>query len=310
MATFNGGRMVALFLSVLFALNVSFAQDDQWETVVVYMADPVNESLAPEVEDYIAKWNDPLTWETFERDFTPAREGQMAQVERENKARIRAAEAFLKVDLRTKGNGTSSWYPSWIPLAFAETAEDSLFKEILSLEGALYEAGPSAGERQSLEDFFIVRGGSEPDGVKPDNTQRYRECDDDKPRCRKDLYGIFGTLFDIHTESLQSATAPRIISFTIQARLSEGGTFSEIVTDSSFVAELNEEGLIRERMEEDVEDDQVEFRWESIRLLQPAAMDPDPYVIDSTPYWQPAAKPVSSTETSSWGRIKATFAAD
>ena len=56
MPTLNWSRMVALFLCVLFARNVSFAQDDQWETVVVYMVDPVEESLAREVEDYIDKW--------------------------------------------------------------------------------------------------------------------------------------------------------------------------------------------------------------------------------------------------------------
>lgn len=66
---------------------------------------------------------------------------------------------------------------------------------------------------------------------------------------------------------------------------------------------------VRTRTTEQAEEIQfADFNWESIRLLQPAAMDPDIYRIDIAPYWQPAAKPVSSTEASSWGRIKATFA--
>ena len=302
MATFNGGRMVALFLCVLFALNVSFAQEveeEAWKTVVLYMEDETNESLAPEVEDYIAKWNDPLTWETFERDFTPAREGQMAEVERDNKARIQAAEALLRDNLRERGNGTSRWYPSWIPLAFAETAEDSLFKNILSLEGAKY----SDGTRQTLEEFFGLDG-AEPYG------EEVIFCDDNRPRCRPSFYAHFRHLAEIHDESTKSETAPRIISFTVQARFSGEVPPEETeLEDRSFVAELNEEGTTRRRTEEDPgTPSSTEFNYESIRLLQPAAMDPDPYVIDSTPYWQPAAKPVSSTETSSWGRIKATFA--
>ena len=75
------------------------------------------------------------------------------------------------------------------------------------------------------------------------------------------------------------------------------------------MAEQDEEGTTRTRTAGEAEDIQyAEFDLESIRLLQPAAMDPDEYVIDTAPYWQPAAKPVSSTEASSWGRIKATFA--
>lgn len=315
MATFNGGRMVALFLCVLFVASASFAQEqDDWETVVFYMVDPTNERLAPEVEEYIDKWNDPLTWETFERDFTPARDAQMALVDRENRARIQAAEARLKADLRMRGDGTSSWYPSWIPLAFAEATEDSLFKNILGLEGAQYDAPPRAGERQSLREFFELDG-FEPDGLNDDASQRYRTCDDRSRRCRKELYANFRELVEIHDASQISATAPRIISFTIQARASES-TIPEVeVTDLSFVAEQDEEGTTRTRTAGEAEDIQyADFNWESIRLLQPAAMDPDPYLIDSPvsyngkPYWHPAAKPVSSTEASSWGRIKATFA--
>ena len=66
---------------------------------VVYMVDPIDERVSLGVEEYREKWNNPLTWETFERDFTPAREAQLALVEAENKARIRAAEYFLSVAL-------------------------------------------------------------------------------------------------------------------------------------------------------------------------------------------------------------------
>ena len=297
MATFNGGRMVALFLSVLFALNVSFAQDD-WETVVVYMVDPIDEQLAPEVEEYIAKWNDPLTWETFEDDFTPAREGQMAEVARDNEARIQGAEDFLREDLK---DGTSSWYPSWIPLSAAKAAEDSLFKNILSLPGRTYDAGGRVGQAQLLEEFF-ERDGEEPYGLNADGSQKNRSCDDRKRRCRKEFYAHFRELVNIHGASQSSETAPRLISFTIAVKSSKTRTPTE---GGGFVDELNEQ----ESAEPGVETTYAEFRWESIRLLQPAVMDPDPYVIDSSPYKTPAAKPVSS-ETSSWGRIKATFAAD
>ena len=53
MAAFNGGRMVALFLSLLFALNVSFAQD---KTYVFYMEDPVDEEKAQGVLLYEQRW--------------------------------------------------------------------------------------------------------------------------------------------------------------------------------------------------------------------------------------------------------------
>ena len=299
MATFNGGRMVALLLCVLFAPNVSFAQDDNWETVVVYMVDPIDEQLAPEVLEYIDNLN-------F-CDFTPAREGQMAQVARENAARIQAAEDYLREDRGSRGDGTSSWYPSWIPLAFARTTEDSLFKNILNIEAARYVDRPG---RQTLREFFEMDG-AEPAGLNADGTQRFRYC---SRNCRRELYPLFRFLVEIHDESQYSATAPRIISFTIQARY------------SPFVEQLNENDTPEPEEEPDTpeppeESDTpeppeepgtstgiVEFRWDSIRLLQPAAMDPNPYVIDTPLYWQPAAKPVASTETSSWGRIKATFA--
>ena len=300
MATFNGGRMVALFLCVLFALDVSFAQDG-WERVAVYMVDTIDEQLAPEVEEYIAKWNDPFTWETFEDDFTPAREGQMAEVARDNEARIQAAKDFLMDDLGERGDGTSSWYPSWIPLSPAKAAEDSLFKNILSLPGRTYDVGGRVGQAQLLEEFFGLDG-EEPYGLKADGSQKYRSCDDRKRRCRKEFYSLFRDLLDIHGASQSSETAPRIISFTIEVQSSKSRTPTE---GGGFVDELNEQ----ESAEPGVETTYAEFRWESIRLLQPAVMDPDPYVIDTSPYKTPAAKPVSS-ETSSWGRIKATFADD
>ena len=299
MATFNGGRMSALLLCMLFSLTASFAQDEggSWETVVVYMVDPIDEQLAPEVEDYIAKWNNPFTWETFEDDFTPAREGQMAEVARDNEARIQAAKDFLKND-HNLNNGISKWYPSWIPLASAKTTEDSLFKNILDLPGRPYGSGARIGQEQSLSDFFELDG-TEPFGLNPDGSQKYRSCDEDKRRCRKEFYADFRELVEIHQASLTSETAPRIISFAIQVKSS----ISPPPDVDGFVDELNEE--VSDEI--GVEPTYAEFNYESIRLLQPAAMDPDEYVIDTAPYWQPAAKPVSS-ETSSWGHIKATFA--
>ena len=56
----------------------------------------------------------------------------------------------LRDDLWYRGDGTSSWYPAWIPLALAKTTEDSLFKNILEIEGPQYHAGPKAGQRQTL----------------------------------------------------------------------------------------------------------------------------------------------------------------
>ena len=302
MATFNGGRMSALLLCMLFSLTASFAQDETWDTVVVYMVDPIDEKVSQGVEDYIAKWNDPLYWETFERDFTPAREGQMAQVEQENRARIEKAEELLEKDRTDRGDGTSSWYPSWIPLALAETSEDSLFKNILSLRGAEYPDG----RRQTLREFFELDG-AEPYG------EDFLSCDDERPRCRKEFYTFFRELVEIHDASKTSETAPRIISFTVQVRASEAPVEQDPddPDDPTFVEELNEEEITAPIITEDSEGTPqiAEFNYESIRLLQPAVMDPDEYVIDTAPYWQPAAKPVSS-ETSSWGRIKATFADD
>lgn len=303
MATFNGGRIIALFLFTLCALNVSFAQEENgnWETVVFYMVDPIDERLAPEVEEYIDEWNDPLTWETLS-DFASARQAQMAQVEQENEERKERARIFLEEDLDMRG-GTSSWYPSWIPLSASMTTEDSLFHNILALPGRTYNTGVREGQQQPLEEFF-EQDGSEPYGLSPDGSQRFRSCDDTKRRCRKEFYAHFRELVEIHDFSQILTTAPRVISFAIQVR----GTTNRPVGDfRGFVDELNEE------VSEETDTFYPDFNWESIRLLQPAAMSPDPYLIDSPashnrePYWHPAAKPVSSTEASSWGRIKATF---
>ena len=326
MATFNGGRMVALFLCVLFA-NVSFAQD---RTVVVYMADPipVDEQLAPEAREYLDKLNDPFTWVT-EQDFRDARDAQIAQVARDNEARIQAAARFLEDDL---SDGTSSWYPPWIPLGFAKAPEDSLFKNALNLRGGRpYITGPKAGQRQSLREFFDLDG-QEPYEASPDN---FRTCDETKPRCRKEFYYIFRDLVEQYDNSLVSPdpispsllfpaliwpslwlsppslllpdapslldesispiAAPRIISFTIKA----GDSTRPAPRDSlGYVDELNEEGNLGDQSTF------VRFNWDSIKLLQPAAIDPDSLSF----HVRPAAKPASSFEASSWGRIKETFA--
>ena len=330
MATSNGGRMVALFLCLLFA-NVSFAQGGS-QTVIVYMEDPipVEEQLAPEAREYLDKLNDPFTWET-EQDFQDARDAQIAQVARDNEARIRAAERFLEGDLERSG-GTSSWYPSWIPLGSAETREDSLFKNALNLRGGRpYITGPRAGQRQSVREFFELDG-QEPYEASPGG---FRTCDETKPRCRKEFYFIFRDLVDKYEESLVSPdpispsllfpaliwpslwlsppslllpdapslldesispiAAPRIISFTIKAAAS---TSSSIGDSLGFVDELNEEGNPGELSTF------VRFDFDSIRLLQPAAIDPDSLSF----HVRPAAKPASSSKISSWGRIKETFA--
>ena len=206
MATFNGGRMVALFACVLFALNVSFAQDE-WKTIVVYMEDPfymedpldvwylkarygsenymgnalpddvkeffqevgpstIREEEAPGVTAYRAKWNDPLTWETFEEDFTPARQAQIDRLDWENGIREKMAELYLKADrdywTYEKGiPDTTTWFPSWIPLARARpypVYEDSLFTKSHELEAdAKFDVGIRAGQRQNLFAMVLLR---------------------------------------------------------------------------------------------------------------------------------------------------------
>ena len=293
MTTFSKGLMIALSLCLLLALNASFAQEDSWETVAVYMVDPIDEKVSLGVREYVEN----LTRETFENDFIletaaqmAAREAQLAQVEAENEARIRAAARFLENDLFIRGDGTSMWYPSWIPLGLAETTEDSLFKNVLEIEGPMYSAGPRAGERQTLREFFEADG-CEPAGLNADGSQRWWCCD--RPRCRKENYAHFWALLEIHDQSLVSVTAPRIISFTVRAR------WTETFVDESVDEQAEQVGVVS-----------AEFDYDSIRLLQPAVMDPDESVIDLAPYWKPAAKATASAKASSWGRIKATFADD
>ena len=286
MTTFSKGLMIALSLCLLLALNASFAQEDSWETVAVYMVDPIDEKVSLGVREYVEN----LTWQTFKRDFTPARQAQLAQVEAENEARIRSAARFLEDDLSSRGDGTSMWYPAWIPLALAATTEDSLFKNILEIEGRMYSAGPRAGERQTLREFFQMEG-DEPDGLNADGSQRFRN-EAIFRRYLKEFYAYFSALIEIHDQSLVSVTAPRIISFTVRARAS----YVEVED------ELAEKGRVVLLS--------AEFDYDSIRLLQPAVMNPDESVIDLAPYWEPAAKATASAKASSWGRIKATFADD
>ena len=308
MATFNGGRMVALFLCLFFALNTSFAQEDDWVTVAVYMPDPIVEQMAPEVEAYIEKWLDPLTWETFEDDFTPARDAQMDTVKAENAARIQAAKVFLKADKVRREDGTSTWYPAWIPLALAKgdkeegVPTDSLFKKILSIEGPTYSVGPRVGEPQTLREFFDLDG-LEPDGLEADGSQKFRRCIQGRERCRNEEFAHFANLVTFHENP-----EVNVISFTVRAKRSEGGDLPDEV-DPTFAGEQDGGDPTKTR-EGGIARASAEFDYESIRLLQPAEHDPDEYVIDISPYWKPAAKPAASAEASSWGRIKATFAND
>ena len=298
MAMFNGGRMVALLLCVLFAPNVSFAQDSEYETYILYMIDPVEEQTALQVEQWKRDWLDPLTWETFEDDFTPARDAQVERVKEENDQRIEAAKALLNAPTnRVNGEGIGSWVPSWIPLARAgKDSTDSLFSKVLDIKGA---------EGQRLEEFMAA------DGIEPDRSSSSgtRDCIRGE-RCAQGKDELFA-FFDILVEAQR--TGARIISLRFKASRSslidDPGPPS--TTDPSFVEELETGQTEVERVGDDpppVTIDRVILKEDSVRLLQPAEHDPNIRVIDETPYWQPAAKPVSSTETSSWARIKATFA--
>ena len=299
MATFNRGRMVALFLCVLFALNVSFAQEPEYETYVLYMVDPVEERLAPEVYDYIEKWNDPLTWETFEDDFTPARQAQVDRVRAENELRIQSAYEILrnKEPCDTPGSYgecIKGWVPSWIPLKRAgNSAQDSLFKNILSLTGA---------EGQTLHQFF-TDGAREPDS---ESESGVRECVIGE-RCEnaRNLSNFFDDLVEEHRQGV------RIISLTFEASRTDSDSDLDPLLTDSFVEELETGGTQKSGVDPPrTVTEEVLVREDSVRLLQPAMHDPNPRVIDSPSddYWRPAAKPIASTETSSWGRIKATLA--
>ena len=319
MATFNGGRMVALFACVLFALNVSFAQDGG-QTVILYMEDPipVDNQLAPKAREYLDRLNDPFTWET-EQDFQDARDAQEEWTRDRNDDRVKAARRYLEDE-----GGMSSWYPSWIPLGFAKTTEDSLFKNALYFPGGRPYV---SGKRQNLREFFELDG-QEPYGAE------FRTCDDTKPRCRKEFYERFRKLVETYDVSLVSPdpispsllfpaliwpslppslppslllpdasqtlpseiispiAAPRIISFRVE--VAESGTS---ITDSlGFVDELNQEGSVEQS---------TTTQLGKIELLQEAIIDPND---DLSFHVRPAAKPSSSFETSSWGRIKETFA--
>ena len=312
MATFNGGRMVALFLCVLFALNVSFAQDPEYETYVLYMVDPVEEQLAPAVYDYIEKWNDPLTWETFEDDFTPARQAQVDRVEAENELRVQAAYRILENREDCGGDGTciKSWVPSWIPLKRAgdlelahtrdeddpdENAQNFLFKNILGLTGT---------EGQTLEEFFDENwNASEPDS---ESGSGRRDCVLGE-RCEqaKLLSSYFQSLVDGQRQGA------RIISLTFEASRTVSDEDPDPELTPSFVEELETGSTQKPGVDPPrTVTKEVLVRAGSVRLLQPAGHDPNLRVIDdpSDGYFRPAAKPIASTETSSWGRIKATLA--
>ena len=376
MATFNGGRMVALFLCMLFALNVSFAQDyswqsnppqaaagwylplapaqdaDGWQWVVFYIVDPIatvdpitndlvnNEQLEPRVLDYIDGWEDALIWASKE-DFDKARGFQEEQVQTENNLRLEAAKDSLMADMK---GGISSWFPSWLPLACASTqatpsdigdqcdvnniySQDLLFGEILDIEGAKFVDQPG---RITLEDFIVQRNGEEPFGRKADGRPNFRTCGD------KDADGVidsnasstctrfnqfsakFRQLLNLHLDHQSSdpVVAPGILSFVVPAKFETEPDIPRGDTkDRSFVSQLDEEGTtttITDPTTPPPPSIQVVYDYDRIRHLQPAKMNPNTSVIDfggdGTPYWQPAAKPVSSAETSSWGRIKATFA--
>ena len=312
MAMLNGGRMVALFLCLLFALNVSFAQELEYETYVLYMVDPVEEELAPAVYDYVEKWNDPLTWETFEDDFTPARQAQVDRVRAENALRVQAAYRILNNREDCEGNGEciKSWVPSWIPLKRAgdlelahrrdeddpdENAQNFLFKNILGLTGS---------EGQTLEEFYDENwNASEPDresesGVR--NCELGERCDQ-----AKRLSSYFQSLVE------DQRLGARIISLTFEATRTDSLADPDPEYTDSFVEELETGSTQKPGVDPPLTvTKEVLLKEGSVRLLQSAMHDPNLRVIDdpSDGYFRPAAKPVSSTETSSWGRIKATLA--
>ncbi len=313
MATFNGGRMVALFLSVLFALNVSFAQDTtgEYETHILYMEDPVDEGVADEVYDYGERWNDPLTWVDFDAHFTPAWKAQRDRIIAENALRVEHAEEILNLETNyITGEGVGAWVPSAFPLRRFKDTQDSLFSFIVrrdlpeSLRGV---------EGQTLREFIRA------DGWEPDpKSDGLRDCRLG-PRCAqlKRIYSFIESLIDKYDNGA------RIVSVRFKAK---GTTIRTEPKDSeSYIEELQtgdpevegEGGEVREGFEV------LEGR---VELLRPAAMGTDPWRIDVPPYDEyppylsiaqddttratPVGKRNASTEASSWGRIKATFADD
>ena len=307
MATFNGGRMVALFLCMLFAPNVSFAQQQQYRTYVLYMEDPVVEQRHSEVDKYEQRWNDPLTWSDFDAHFTPARQAQIRQINDENDFREAAASTLLsRPPNPTIGVGIEAWVPSPFPLKrFTEdNGADSLFSTIVDPNLPSHLRGV---EGQTLREVI------EADGWEPDpDSNGLRDCRRG-PRCAqaKKLFTFITGLIDKH----DNRTA-RIISFRFKAL-----TDTTIIEDE-FVSYVDE--LETGDGSGDNSSTTVGLAPVSVELLRPAAMGTDEWRIDVPPYDQyppylsiahtdttkatPVGKPVSSNETSSWGRIKATFA--
>ena len=141
--------------------------------------------------------------------------------------------------------------------------------------------------------------GLQPDGLNADGSQRFRFCNEAIPSCRPELFSYFRELIEIHDQSLVSVTAPRIISFTVRVMYAMSPPPLYDDDDYDVLEELDYDYVYYSY---------VDYDFDSIRLLQPAVMDPDESVIDLAPYWQPAAKATASAKASSWGRIKATFA--
>ena len=314
MATFNGGRMVALFLCVLFALNVSFAQEtSEYETHILYMEDPVDEGIADEVYVYEDRWNDHLTWVDFDAHFTPARQAQADRIEAENAMRVEHAEAILGRSTNyTTGEGVEAWVPSAFPLKRFTSSKDSLFSFIIrrdlpnSLRGV---------EGQTLREFILANGW-EPD---PDS-DGLRDCDDG-PRCAqlKRTYSFIESLIDKYDNGT------RIVSVRFKAMRSTDTPPPPPPTDS-YVEELETGSSEIEGEGEGGEVETIVVMEGSVELLRPAAMGTDEWRIDVPPYDKyppylsiahidttqatPVGKLNASAEASSWGRIKATFADD
>ena len=305
MATFNGGRMVALFLSVVFALNASFAQQPKPETYILYMEDPVNEITTQAVNQWRLDWLNPLTWMT-KADFDRARDSQRQQVEMENNLREARAYALLNApENRLRGEGITSWVPSWIPLARAKPSNpnvpDSLFLNILNLRGV---------KGQTLEQF-MNQDGKEP---LPTGTGE-RDCIVGE-RCAQGknlLFAFFQTLINAEKQGT------RVISVRFKATRVTTTVTPPTSSTESFVEELEiGNTTIPGPNQPPHTSEAITLEQGSVELLEGAWYDDRDWVIDVPPYGDPgdgptsrrAAKPVSSTETSSWGRIKATFADD
>lgn len=312
MATFNGGRMVALFLCVLFALNASFAQDTAGEYVthILYMEDPVDEGVASEVDAYGARWNDPLTWVDFDAHFTPARQAQADRIEAENAIRVEHAEEILGRSTNyTTGEGVDAWVPSAFPLVRFRSAEDSLFSSIIRRD---LPASLRGVEGQTLREFIRA------DGWEPDpKSDGVRDCDEG-PRCAqlKRTYSFIESLIDKYDNGT------RIVSVRFKAR----SNTTDARPDTLITSYRDELIGITSTGGGGRETEFTEVLEGSVELLRPAAMGTDEWRIDVPPYDKyppylsiahidttqatPVGKLNASAEASSWGRIKATFADD